>query len=344
MRAVEGSLGHSPKGRYRGWKALARDKARLGALRAGRVECCAQLGSSQAPLSDSSLRPMSIQIRRAGLFTILFFWTATTILSAAEKTSVILTVHDSLASPNQPATIEATLTRKALLIEVGLGGEPIELLVAGNVVATAMTGGDGRAFLSYTPKAKGIVPFIVRVGTTPRVAVTEAGANLAVWERRSPIMAVEMAALMEDVAGQGPTVILPGKDMGGRHPMPDAAAELGKLTQFYYNVLYVVTHDKAAGTNDQVGAQARQWLKDQKFPVGYIIVLPSNPEAFGARLDELHAAGWKTLKIGVGRTKAFAEAFLQRRLDAVMVPEPAKGEAPRKAKVAKEWKEVRKKM
>ena len=32
------------------------------------------------------------------------------------------------------------------------------------------------------------------------------------------------------------------------------------------------------------------------------------------------------------------------RLDAVMVPEPAKGEAPRKAKVAKEWKDVRKRM
>jgi hypothetical protein len=126
--------------------------------------------------------------------------------------------------------------------------------------------------------------------------------------------------------------------------MPDAAEELGKLTQFYYNVLYVVTQDKAVSRNDQVNAQARQWLKDQKFPVGHILVLPSGPEAFGAKLDELHAAGWKTIKLGVGRTKAFAEAFLQRRLEAVMVPEPAKGDAPRKAKVAKEWKEVRKKL
>ena len=273
---------------------------------------------------------MGVFFRRAGLFTILLFSTATTILSAAEKISGTLTVHDSLTSPNQPATIEATLTGKSLLMETGLGGEPIELLVAGNVVATAMPGGDGRAFLSYIPKAKGTVPFTVRVGTTPRVAVVVAGANLAVWEHRSPIMAVEIAALMEDAEG--------------RRPMPDAAEELGKLTQFYYNVLYVVTQDKAVGSNDQVNAQARQWLKDQKFPVGHILVLSSDPEAFGAKLDEMHAAGWKTLKIGVGRTKAFAEAFLQRRLDAVMVPEPAKGEAPRKAKVAKEWKEVRKKM
>jgi len=282
--------------------------------------------------------------RRVGLFTILLLSTATTILFAAEKIPGILTVPDSLTSPNQPATIEATLIGKGLLMETSLGGEPIELLVAGNVVATAMTGGDGRAFLSYTPKAKGSVPFTVRVGTTPRVAVAEADANLAVWERRNPIMAVEMAALMEDPAGQEPTVTWPGKETEGRRPMPDAANELGKLTQFYYNVLYVVTGVKGVGPNDQVNAQARQWLKDQKFPVGHILVVPSDPEALGAKLDEMHAAGWKTLKIGVGRTKTFAEAFLQRRLDAVMVPEPAKGDVPRKAKVAKEWKDVRKKM
>jgi len=287
---------------------------------------------------------MSVLFRRAGFFTIFLLLTATTILSAADKISGTMTVHDSLTAPNQPATIEATLTGKSLRMEIPLGGEPIELLIAGNVVATAMTGGDGRAILSYILKAKGSVPFIVRVGTASRVAVVEAGANLAVWERRTPIMAVEMASLMETPTAEGPTVTLPGKDTESRQPMPDAANELGKLTQFYYNVLYVVMEDKAVGTNDQVNAQARKWLSDHKFPVGHILVLPSDPAAFGTKLDELHAAGWKTLKIGVGRTKVFAETFLQRRLDAVMVPEPAKGEAPRKAKVAKEWKEVRKKM
>jgi hypothetical protein len=287
---------------------------------------------------------MSVLFRRAGFLTILLFLTAATILSAAEKTSVILTVHDSLTSPNQPATIEATLTGKSRLTETPLAGEPIELLVAGKVVATSKTDGNGRAFLSYTLKAKGVVPFTVRVGATSRVDVTEAAGNLAVWEHRTPILAVEMAALVEGAVAPGPAVTALGKDAEGRRPMPDAVNELGKLTQFYYNVLYMVTQDKALGTNDQVGAQARQWLKDQKFPVGHIVVLPSSPDALGVKLDELHGAGWKTLKIGVGRTKAFAEAFLQRRLDVVMVPEPAKGEAPRKAKVAKEWKDVRKKM
>jgi hypothetical protein len=287
---------------------------------------------------------MTLCFGRAGLYCILLFWATTTILFAAEKTSGSLTVHDGLTSPTRPATIEATLRSKGILTEGGLGGEPIELLVAGKVVSTAMTGGDGRAFLSYTPKAKGTIPFTVRVGTTPRVAATEAAANLSVWEHRSPIIAVEMAALIEDTEGQGPTVTWSGKEVEGRRAMPDAAEELGKLTQFYYNVLYVVAKNKAAGTNDQVNAQVRQWLKDHKFPVGHILVLPADPEAFGTKLDDMHASGWKALKIGVGRTKDFAQAFLQRRLDAVMVPEPAKGDAPRKAKVAKEWKEVRKKL
>ncbi len=283
---------------------------------------------------------------RAGFFTILLFWTASTILFAADKTSGTLTVRDSLTAPNQPATIEATLTGKGLLAKTGLEGEPIQLLVAGNVVATAKTGGDGRAFLSYTPKTKGTVPVTVRVGETSRFVVVEAGANLAVWEHRSPIMAVEMVSLMDEAAEQGQTVNSPGKEAKGPRPMPDAAEELGKLTQFYYHILYVVEQDqdKAGRTVDQVNAQAKEWLKAQKFPVGHIIVLPSDPKELGTKLDDMHAAGWKSLKIGVGRTKAFAEAFLQRRLDAVMVPEPAKGEAPRKAKVAKEWKEVRKKM
>jgi len=283
---------------------------------------------------------------RAGVFTTLIFLTATTILSAAEKTAGILTVHDSLTAPNQPVTIEATLTGKNFSPETGLGGEPIQLLISGKIVASAMTGGDGRAFLSYTPKTKGVVPFTVRVGETSRFALVEAGANLAVWEHRGPIIAVEMVALIDEVAEQGQTVKSPGEEAKGPRPMPDAAEELGKLTQFYYHVLYVVRQDqdKAGGTADQVNAQAREWLKAQKFPVGHILVLPSDPKVLGTKLDEMHAAGWKSLKIGVGRTKAFAEAFLQRRFDAVMVPEPAKGETPRKAKVAKEWKDVRKKM
>lgn len=126
--------------------------------------------------------------------------------------------------------------------------------------------------------------------------------------------------------------------------MPDAADELRKLSQFYYNLLYVVTPG-----SDRTGAfktteQAQAWLKEHKFPPGHILALSNKPDAWGTKLDEMRAAGWVTLKVGIARSKPFAEAFIKRRLEAVMVPEPAKGEVPRKAKVAKTWKEVRKRL
>jgi hypothetical protein len=108
--------------------------------------------------------------------------------------------------------------------------------------------------------------------------------------------------------------------------------------------MYVVPSASFGGDRFQASESSREWLKLHKFPTGYVLVVPAGEQAFGTAIDALHADGWKTVKTGIGRTKAFAEAFLQRRLDAVMVPEPAKGEAPRKAKVAKEWKDIRKKL
>ncbi|MFN3682235.1 MAG: hypothetical protein ACK4VP_09370, partial [Nitrospira sp.] len=125
-------------------------------------------------------------------------------------------------------------------------------------------------------------------------------------------------------------------------PMPDAAQELTKLTQFYYRVVYVTWLPSPDADGFRVVHQTRIWLAQHQFPPGYVLVLPSGG-MLGQKLDELREAGWKTLKVGVGRSKEFVAAFLERRLEAIMVPEPS-GEAPPKTRVAKDWKEVRKKI
>jgi hypothetical protein len=264
--------------------------------------------------------------------------------AAAGKVPVTLLVDDSLSSPNQAVTVEARLVTQGPAAPAGVGGEPVELVVYGKVVATAVTGEDGIARLPFMPNAQGVIPVQVRVGESLRVAPAERLGHLAIWERRNPIVAVELAALMEGPQAKSPSPDARSRPEPDGTPMPDAADELGKLTQFYYRVMYVVSAASLGGDRFQAGESSRAWLKQHKFPPGYVLVLPDGAQAFGAKLDELHAAGWKTVKTGIGRTKAFAEAFLQRRLDAVMVPEPAKADTPRKAKVAKEWKEVRKKL
>lgn len=261
---------------------------------------------------------------------------------SADKLTGIVLVKDGLAVSNRPATIEAELLGKGLLTNRKLGGEPLELLVDGEVAATAMTGGDGRALLSYVPRKQGIVPVTVRVANSPRVEPAEGQAHLVVWERRSPIVAVELSALVEEASVQSP---LPGiglQPTAGPKPQPGAAEELGRLTQFYYRVIYVAS-TRTGGDPFETSEETRAWLKTHGFPAGYVLALRTGEEV-GAQLDELHAAGWTTVKAGIGRTKSFAEAFLSRRLDAVMVPEPKKGEAPRKAKIAKDWRDVRKKL
>jgi hypothetical protein len=282
--------------------------------------------------------------RRASLFCLVPLLSCVSFLEAADKTPATLLLKDTLIAPGQPAKVEARLSTKGLLSPMGLGGELLELIVEGKVVATGMTGGDGRAFLTYQPKAQGVIPIQVRVGRSPRVLPTEGQANLVAWERRNPILAIEVAALMEARKGENPLSGIGLVLESERKPMPHAADELAKLTQFHYRVMYVVTVPSTNGDGLLATAEIRAWLNLHKFPPGYIVVLPPGESVWGAKIDELHGAGWKSLKTGIGRSKAFVEAFLQRRLEAVVISDSATGEVPRKAAVAKDWKEVRKKL
>jgi len=264
-------------------------------------------------------------------------------VESADKVSATVLVKDSLTAPRQEATIEAKLLGKGLLRDSPLGGEPVEIVINGATAATGLTGGDGRAVLSVMPTGRGIVPLQVRVGASPRVSAAEGRANVVVWERRTPVLVVELSAVMEEPPTTSP---LPGIASGFQQewkPMADAAEELAKLSQFYYGLMYVAAVP-SGGDGFSVSADARNWLATHKFPSGFVLPLPPGEEALGSKIDELHEAGWKSVKTGIGRSKAFAEAFLHRRLEAIVVPEPSKGEAPRKAKVAKDWKEVRKKL
>jgi hypothetical protein len=263
-------------------------------------------------------------------------------VSSADKISATVLVKDSLTAPRQEARIEVKLLSKGLLREASLGGEPVELVVNGTTAATGMTGGDGRAVLQFVPAAKSILPVRVRVGNSPRVTTAEGQANLVVWERRTPVLVVELSSLMEepDVTGLPGLTAALQQDM---KPMPDAADELAKLSQFYYGIMYVAALP-AGADGFAVSAETRTWLATHKFPSGLVVTIPNDVDALGTKLDEFHEAGWKSIKTGIGRSKTFVETFVRRRLEAIMMIDPSRGDAPRKAKVAKDWKEVRKKL
>jgi hypothetical protein len=263
------------------------------------------------------------------------------VVSAAEKVTAKLLVPDALTRPDRSVKIEARLVRAGLFAHAGLGGEQIDFFVGGKKVGTALTGGDGRGFLEYTPRMRGNLSLTVRLVESPRVSSAEGHGTLFSWERRRPILLVEVASLMEDT--KIPIVPLPPLSADKilalpSTPAPDAATELKRLTDFYFNLMYVTRH---SGTGES--EELRQWLHNHGFPPGPIVAIQTDEGALATMIESLRTDGWDNVKAGIGRTREFADVLVAQRLDVVIVPEPDRAQLPKKAQVAKTWKEVRKK-
>lgn len=263
---------------------------------------------------------------------------------AAEKVAGTLSVRDVLTMPGRPVMIEATLVQDSLLRQSGIGGELVEFLVGGKKAGTSMTGGDGRARLQYTPHMRGNQTVTAKLAESKRVQSPEAAGTLFVWERRRPVLLVELAALTEPA--KDPVVAIPplaGKLTGqsSPNPLPEAADELKRLVDFFFNVTYV---SRAGSIVMSTTEAQREWLRQHRFPSGLLVDIKADKAALAALIEELRDQGWDNLRSGVGRTKDFADVLVEHRIAVVIVPEPERGELPKKAQVAKGWKEVRKKL
>jgi hypothetical protein len=262
--------------------------------------------------------------------------------AAGDKIGGRLFAKDALTMPGRPVVLEAWLVKEGMLSRTGLGGEPLEFIVANRSVGTAMTGGDGRAFLEYTPRMRGNQSFTVKIASSKRVESRPGTATVACWERRRPILVVDGAALSE--APKEPLAPLPSLPLDivsqdDPTPLADAAGELKRLSDYYYNVLYLnhAVRDDGALLDEQ-----RAWLSRHHFPIGLIRHVKPTRKALDDLLDALKAEGWDNVKAGVGRTREFAEAFDDRRITVVILPAASRDETvPRKATLAKDWKAVR---
>jgi len=102
----------------------------------------------------------------ASLGVLLCVCSFSPLFAADEKTTGRLIVDDVLARPGKPAMLKARLVQDGLLGVTGLGGETIRFVVMGQHVGTALTGGDGRAFLEYKTQMRGNHPIVGEVDTS----------------------------------------------------------------------------------------------------------------------------------------------------------------------------------
>lgn len=226
-----------------------------------------------------------------------------------------------------------------LLREIGVGGETITFEVSGRSIGQTLTGGDGWAYLEYSHPMRGNHTIVAKVEPSPRVSRVEATGVLALWERRRPILLIDVNTLFmldEELKTRLPG--LPSLEIFSVLPAPaaDASSELQKLGKFYYNLVYLARGD--ARDVDSI----RRWLTKYEFPVGLTKTLESAPGALESLILELKEGGWENIEAGIGLDKEFAEVLVQQRIRAVILDRDSDETFPRRAKMFKQWKDVRK--
>lgn len=260
------------------------------------------------------------------------------VLNVSLSQAANLSVTDLLTSPGKHIQLQARLTNPEAEGEIGLPDQALEFIVHGRTVGQANTDAQGWARLDFAPSMRGNLPIVVKVVTTGKAEAIEGKGVLLSWERRRPILLIDLAVLVagELVTDPPPPELYkdPGLILGDAHPA--AAAELGKLAEFYYNLVYLDLTGRGHLEDIQ------DWLREHQFSPGMIRILPKTPTALTDLIHDLKTEGWEKVSGGIGRTAAFAEVLVQNRLQTVILPLPqARGRFPRRAILLNDWSRVR---
>ncbi len=256
----------------------------------------------------------------------------------SEEGRVELYVTDALTFPSKAVQLQARLTKHLPEGEQGLEKEPIEFALQGHVLGTATTDDEGWARLEFAPKMRGNLSLSAKWATTAKADVVHGQGVVLSWERRRPILLIDLAVLVEGSveadAPQPEGFPDPGLILG--QPSEAAPAELRKLAKFYYNLVYL----------DRTGSgrleAIQTWLRAQEFPPGMIKILPQSATSLPDLLESLKEEGWKNVSGGIGRTSDFANVLVKNRLKTIILPLPDHDEQfPRRAILLNDWSRVR---
>ena len=259
---------------------------------------------------------------------------------ADERVDANLLVYDELSLPGERMQLKAFLFQEGLLGKrIGLGGENVEFFVQDRSIGKTMTGGDGKAYLEFVPRLRGNLTIKAQVRGSPRVTDQEGTGLLAAWEKRRPILLVDLAALLPAETKSNPLHSLIPLNVAKESfsaPHSDAAPELEKLGKYYYNLVYLFRSNGV--TSEVVGA----WIKKHALPAGISMVVQTGQKALIAFLEKMKEDGWENVTAGIGKTAEFANVLVERRIQTVIIQNSETDEKfPRRANIVSDWKKVR---
>jgi len=246
-------------------------------------------------------------------------------------------VPDVLSSPRNEIVLQARVVEELPDGPTALPDKALEFFLQGQLIGQAKTNDEGWATLNYTPKMRGNLQVVVKGAPGSQLPGIQGNGTLLSWERRRPIVLVDLAVLVEgDIVPNEEALALPVPGLLLGEAQSAAPRELGKLSEFYYNLIYLDRTGRGSIDNIQV------WLRKHEFPPGMIRILPNQSKALGDLLGTLEAEGWENVSAGIGQTADFANVLVQNRIQTVIIKKPGTEEAyPRRAIVLNDWTRVR---
>lgn len=246
-----------------------------------------------------------------------------------------LLVYDSLAVPGQSLSLIADLIEEGIVIQGPLGGEVLRFQVAGRSLGTALTGGDGRAVKAFVPRTPGVLDLVVRAENHRRVEASEARAQIFVWDRKSSLIIVCQAALL-DSSGK-PALGLRIPDIGD----PPPPALNGKMVKALSalsgraHLVYVSSRDRKELPD------LRRWMGQSGIPAGPLFLVKASPSALAQQVEIWQRDGRKNITGALAGTPDEAQSLLSKGLKTVVPPGASTTKKwPSKTIRTKDWTDV----
>lgn len=246
--------------------------------------------------------------------------------SSNSRKNGLLVAYDALAAPGTAVNLVADLLEEGFLRHSPLGGEVLLFEHRGRTLGRALTGGDGRALISFTPKGVGEETVSVRLAESRRVAAQETTAGIFAWDRRRPIVIVSAKALMP----------MPRSGATLQNPDGGAIQALAAVAKRVH-VIYVIAGDRLELP------EVRRWMNGHRLPSGPVFLLKPGPAGLAYEVDRRRQEGWTNIRGGLVIAADEAKALVEKGLKAVVPPTASsQGKWPEKAVTAKDWTEVAK--
>jgi len=235
------------------------------------------------------------------------------ILAAQE--GILFFGYDTLAYPEKSVELTARMISFRSLEPQGVEGVSIGFYHDDELVEAAETDSDGRARITWTPPAPGHYWFEMKVLQWPEdakaVELDPASLLVACYGQEKKLVVIDLDHTL--VASSFARVLL-----GGAQRMPDSVRVTQRIAKDC-GIVYLTDRP------DLLAARSKQWLEQNDYPEGPVLLSTITNQFSGAgefktsKLSEVRDA-YPNLKIGIGDKTSDAQAYVDNKLTAYLIP------------------------